>query len=117
MLTITDFTNILHRCYKSPMVQIYELEEHKIETWGELYLQETFKPLVAISPDASLFDAVYSSVKHKIHRLPVIDPISGNALYILTHQRTLKFLLLFTSDRLILLQFLFLCEEIDAQED
>ncbi|KAL8164894.1 UNVERIFIED_CONTAM: 5'-AMP-activated protein kinase subunit gamma-2 [Gekko kuhli] len=76
MLTITDFINILHRYYKSPMVQIYELEEHKIETWRELYLQETFKPLVNISPDASLFDAVYSLIKNKIHRLPVIDPVS-----------------------------------------
>ncbi|OBS78429.1 hypothetical protein A6R68_19185 [Neotoma lepida] len=79
-------------------VQIYELEEHKIETWRELYLQETFKPLVNISPDASLFDAVYSLIKNKIHRLPVIDPISGNALYILTHKRILKFLQLFMSD-------------------
>ncbi|NXW00533.1 AAKG2 kinase, partial [Fregetta grallaria] len=95
MLTITDFINILHRYYKSPMVQIYELEEHKIETWRELYLQETFKPLVNISPDASLFDAVYSLIKNKIHRLPVIDPVSGNALYILTHKRILKFLQLF----------------------
>uniref|UniRef100_A0A673U6D7 Protein kinase AMP-activated non-catalytic subunit gamma 2 n=1 Tax=Suricata suricatta TaxID=37032 RepID=A0A673U6D7_SURSU len=98
MLTITDFINILHRYYKSPMVQIYELEEHKIETWRELYLQETFKPLVNISPDASLYDAVYSLIKNKIHRLPVIDPISGNALYILTHKRILKFLQLFMSD-------------------
>ncbi|CAK6434204.1 unnamed protein product [Pipistrellus nathusii] len=98
MLTITDFINILHRYYKSPMVQIYELEEHKIETWRELYLQETFKPLVNISPDASLFDAVNSLIKNKIHRLPVIDPISGNALYILTHKRILKFLQLFLSD-------------------
>ncbi|KAK2489980.1 hypothetical protein MC885_021526, partial [Smutsia gigantea] len=116
MLTITDFINILHRYYKSPMVQIYELEEHKIETWRgkhywklkifyirkkvfrHLYLQETFKPLVNISPDASLFDAVYSLIKNKIHRLPVIDPISGNALYILTHKRILKFLQLFMSD-------------------
>uniref|UniRef100_A0A8C6TJ54 CBS domain-containing protein n=1 Tax=Neogobius melanostomus TaxID=47308 RepID=A0A8C6TJ54_9GOBI len=57
MLTITDFINILTRYYKSPMVQIYELEEHKIETWRELYLQETFKPLVHICPDASVFDA------------------------------------------------------------
>ncbi|XP_060052821.1 5'-AMP-activated protein kinase subunit gamma-2 isoform X2 [Erinaceus europaeus] len=95
MLTITDFINILHRYYKSPMVQIYELEEHKIETWRELYLQETFKPLVNISPDASLFDAVNSLIKNKIHRLPVIDPVSGNALYILTHKRILKFLQLF----------------------
>ncbi|XP_041717780.1 5'-AMP-activated protein kinase subunit gamma-2a isoform X4 [Coregonus clupeaformis] len=98
MLTITDFINILHRYYKSPMVQIYELEEHKIETWRELYLQETFKPLVNISPDASIFDAVYSLIKNKIHRLPVLDPVSGNALYILTHKRILKFLQLFVCE-------------------
>ncbi|XP_047185905.1 5'-AMP-activated protein kinase subunit gamma-2-like isoform X3 [Scophthalmus maximus] len=98
MLTITDFINILTRYYKSPMVQIYELEEHKIETWRELYLQETFKPLVHISPDASIFDAVYSLIKNKIHRLPVIDPVSGNALYILTHKRILKFLQLFVCE-------------------
>uniref|UniRef100_A0A8K9WLU0 CBS domain-containing protein n=1 Tax=Oncorhynchus mykiss TaxID=8022 RepID=A0A8K9WLU0_ONCMY len=84
MLTITDFINILHRYYKSPMVQ--------------LYLQETFKPLVNISPDASIFDAVYSLIKNKIHRLPVIDPVSGNALYILTHKRILKFLQLFVCE-------------------
>ncbi|XP_075301894.1 5'-AMP-activated protein kinase subunit gamma-1 isoform X2 [Opisthocomus hoazin] len=95
MLTITDFINILHRYYKSPMVQIYELEEHKIETWREVYLQDSFKPLVCISPNASLFDAVASLIRHKIHRLPVIDPASGNTLYILTHKRILKFLKLF----------------------
>ncbi|XP_015255088.1 PREDICTED: 5'-AMP-activated protein kinase subunit gamma-2-like isoform X3 [Cyprinodon variegatus] len=98
MLTITDFINILTRYYKSPMVQIYELEEHKIETWRELYLQETFKPLVHISPDASVFEAVHSLIKSKIHRLPVIDPVSGNALYILTHKRILKFLQLFVCE-------------------
>uniref|UniRef100_A0A8C2SMM1 Protein kinase AMP-activated non-catalytic subunit gamma 2 n=1 Tax=Coturnix japonica TaxID=93934 RepID=A0A8C2SMM1_COTJA len=89
MLTITDFINILHRYYKSPMF---------VFLCTELYLQETFKPLVNISPDASLFDAVYSLIKNKIHRLPVIDPVSGNALYILTHKRILKFLQLFMSE-------------------
>lgn len=43
----------------------------------------------------SIFDAVYSLIKNKIHRLPVIDPVTGNALYILTHKRILKFLQLF----------------------
>lgn len=95
MLTITDFINILHRYYKSALVQIYELEEHKIETWREVYLQDSFKPLVCISPNASLFDAVSSLIRNKIHRLPVIDPESGNTLYILTHKRILKFLKLF----------------------
>uniref|UniRef100_A0A671RSQ3 Protein kinase, AMP-activated, gamma 2 non-catalytic subunit b n=1 Tax=Sinocyclocheilus anshuiensis TaxID=1608454 RepID=A0A671RSQ3_9TELE len=64
----------------------------------KLYLQETFKPLVNISPDASIFDAVYSLIKNKIHRLPVIDPVTGNALYILTHKRILKFLQLFVCE-------------------
>ncbi|KAM5182355.1 5'-AMP-activated protein kinase subunit gamma-1 isoform 1-T1 [Mantella aurantiaca] len=99
MLTITDFINILHRYYKSSMVQIYELEEHKIETWREVYLQDSFKPLVSISPSASLFDAVSSLIKNRIHRLPVISPDSGNTLYILTHKRILKFLKLFMSEQ------------------
>ncbi|KAM9321549.1 5'-AMP-activated protein kinase subunit gamma-1 [Gastrophryne carolinensis] len=98
MLTITDFINFLHRYYKSSMVQIYELEEHKIETWREVYLQDSFKPLVSITPSASLFDAVSSLIKNRIHRLPVISPDSGNTLYILTHKRILKFLKLFMSE-------------------
>uniref|UniRef100_A0A8C5BE39 5'-AMP-activated protein kinase subunit gamma-1 n=1 Tax=Gadus morhua TaxID=8049 RepID=A0A8C5BE39_GADMO len=89
MLTITDFINILHRYYKSPLVQIYELEEHKIETWrGKPLLKKTYL----------LYDAVSSLLKNKIHRLPVIDPLTGNTLYILTHKRILKFLKLFISE-------------------
>ncbi|KTF85639.1 hypothetical protein cypCar_00035103, partial [Cyprinus carpio] len=113
MLTITDFINILHRYYRSPLVgcdpclfsndhlvlyfvvQIYELEQHKIETWRDVYLQYHDQCLISITPDASLFDAVYSLLKHKIHRLPVIDPESGNVLHILTHKRILKFLHIF----------------------
>ncbi|XP_060754470.1 5'-AMP-activated protein kinase subunit gamma-3 isoform X2 [Neoarius graeffei] len=95
MLTITDFISILHRFYKSPMVQIYELEDHKIQTWRDVYLQYYNQNLVSIRPEASLFDAVYSLLKHKIHRLPVIDPESGNVLHILTHKRILKFLYIF----------------------
>ncbi|XP_065527679.1 5'-AMP-activated protein kinase subunit gamma-3 isoform X5 [Lathamus discolor] len=97
MLTITDFINILHRYYRAPLVQIYEVEEHKIETWRDVYLQGSLKPLVYISPSNSLFDAVYSLIKHKIHRLPVIEPVSGNVLHILTHKRILKFLHIFGS--------------------
>ncbi|XP_076879310.1 5'-AMP-activated protein kinase subunit gamma-1 isoform X2 [Brachyhypopomus gauderio] len=95
MLTITDFIHILHRYYTSPMVQIYELEDHKIATWRDVYLQYHNRSLISITPDASLFDAVYSLLKHKIHRLPVIDPESGNVLHILTHKRILKFLHIF----------------------
>uniref|UniRef100_H2T2J5 Protein kinase, AMP-activated, gamma 3b non-catalytic subunit n=1 Tax=Takifugu rubripes TaxID=31033 RepID=H2T2J5_TAKRU len=97
MLTITDFINILHRYYKSPLVQIYELEEHKIETWREIYLEYSTNRLISITPDCSLFDAIYSLLKNKIHRLPIIDPISGDVLHILTHKRILKFLHIFGS--------------------
>ncbi|XP_030253867.1 5'-AMP-activated protein kinase subunit gamma-2-like [Sparus aurata] len=47
---------------------------------------------------SGIFEAVYSLIKNKIHRLPVIDPVSGNALYILTHKRILKFLQLFVCE-------------------
>ncbi|XP_074551232.1 5'-AMP-activated protein kinase subunit gamma-3b [Halichoeres trimaculatus] len=97
MLTITDFINILHRYYKSPLVQIYELEEHKIETWRGIYLQYSVNRLISITPESSLFEAIYSLLKNKIHRLPVIDPASGNVLHILTHKRILKFLHIFGS--------------------
>ncbi|XP_017289868.1 5'-AMP-activated protein kinase subunit gamma-1 isoform X2 [Kryptolebias marmoratus] len=97
MLTITDFINILHCYYKSPMVQIYGLESHKIETWRDVYLYDPSQYLVSISPEASLFDAIYSLLRHRIHRLPVIDPESGNVLHILTHKRILKFLHIFGS--------------------
>ncbi|XP_038136051.1 5'-AMP-activated protein kinase subunit gamma-1 isoform X4 [Cyprinodon tularosa] len=85
MLTITDFINILHCYYKSPMVQMYGLESHKIETWRDVYLKSPTQFLISISPQA----------RYKIHRLPVIDPESGNVLHILTHKRILKFLHIF----------------------
>uniref|UniRef100_A0A3Q3CLJ5 Protein kinase, AMP-activated, gamma 3b non-catalytic subunit n=1 Tax=Haplochromis burtoni TaxID=8153 RepID=A0A3Q3CLJ5_HAPBU len=102
MLTITDFINILHRYYKSPLVQIYELEDHKIETWRGLFndpvYSEILKTLITNRVCLfSLFDAIYSLLKNKIHRLPVIDPASGNVLHILTHKRILKFLHIFGS--------------------
>ncbi|MEJ1272039.1 protein kinase AMP-activated gamma 3 non-catalytic subunit [Cricetulus griseus] len=42
-----------------------------------------------------LFEAVYALIKNRIHRLPVLDPVSGTVLYILTHKRLLKFLHIF----------------------
>uniref|UniRef100_A0AAY4AT21 CBS domain-containing protein n=1 Tax=Denticeps clupeoides TaxID=299321 RepID=A0AAY4AT21_9TELE len=85
MLTITDFIHILHEYYKSPMVSTQLLLAR-----GEF--QDIFTPL---DPSSSLFDAIYSLLKYKIHRLPVIDPGSGNVLHILTHKRILKFLHIF----------------------
>lgn len=45
----------------------------------------------------SLFEAVYTLIKNRIHRLPVLDPVSGDVLHIITHKRLLKFLHIFVS--------------------
>ncbi|XP_071803620.1 5'-AMP-activated protein kinase subunit gamma-1-like isoform X1 [Asterias amurensis] len=91
MLTITDFICILQNYYKSPLVKMDELEEHKIATWRDV-LSKKARPLVWIDPDASLFEAVRMLIQSKIHRLPIVDPVTGNVIYILTHKRILKFL-------------------------
>ncbi|KAK7821874.1 hypothetical protein U0070_004838 [Myodes glareolus] len=100
MLTITDFINILHRYYKSPMVQIYELEEHKIETWREIgfiwgevqavamsdmpkpaFMKQnldelgigTYHNIAFIHPDTPIIKALNIFVERRISALPVVD--------------------------------------------
>lgn len=60
-------------------------------------LHKQVMPLVSIGPDASLYDAIKILIHSRIHRLPVIDPATGNVLYILTHKRILRFLFLYVS--------------------
>lgn len=97
MLTITDFISILHKYYTSPNVKMDELEEHNIEKWREV-LKDKQRPFVCIDPDASLFEAIRTLIHNHVHRLPVIDKITGNAIYILTHKRILRFLYLYIND-------------------
>ncbi|KAJ8737587.1 hypothetical protein PYW08_000182 [Mythimna loreyi] len=97
MLTITDFIKILQMYYTSPNVAMEELEEHRLETWRHV-LQGSVVPLVSIGPDSSLFDAIRMLITNRIHRLPVIEPETGNVLYILTHKRILRFLFLYIND-------------------
>ncbi|GLV41653.1 SNF4/AMP-activated protein kinase gamma subunit [Carabus blaptoides fortunei] len=97
MLTITDFIKILQMYYTSPSVTMDELEEHKLDTWRKV-LKGSNNPLVYIGPDASLYDAIRTLILNRIHRLPVIDPDTGNVLYILTHKRILRFLFLYINE-------------------
>lgn len=92
MLTVTDFINILRFYYKSPLVHMYQVEEHRIQTWRELKASEPRPYLVSIDPMQSLYQAVRHLIEHKIHRLAVIDSETGNAIYIITHKRLLHFL-------------------------
>lgn len=97
MLTITDFIKILQMYYTSPNVAMEELEEHRLETWRQV-LKGSVMPLVSIGPDCSLFEAIRMLITNRIHRLPVIDPETGNVLYILTHKRILRFLFLYINE-------------------
>ncbi|KAK7110588.1 hypothetical protein V1264_014433 [Littorina saxatilis] len=108
MLTITDFINILKKYYKSPNknssgeelslpARLDELEDHKIATWREVLKAER-KPFVFIDPDASLYEAVKALIDNHVHRLPVVDRTTGNAIYILTHKRILRFLHIYLKD-------------------
>lgn len=96
MLTITDFIRILQMNYKSPTLEMEELEDHRLETWRNMLAD--VKDLIYVNPDASLYEAIKMLIHNKIHRLPVIDPSNGNVLYILTHKRILRFLFLYIHD-------------------
>ncbi|XP_065218472.1 5'-AMP-activated protein kinase subunit gamma-2 isoform X2 [Planococcus citri] len=97
MLTITDFIKILQKYYTSSNVTMDELEEHKLATWKKA-LPEQNCEMINIGPDVSLYDAIRVLIHNRIHRLPVIDPYTGNVLYILTHKRILRFLFLYIND-------------------
>lgn len=97
MLTITDFILILQKYYREANAKIEELEEHKIETWREV-LKEYRRPFIFLRPEDTLFDAVKILIKNKVHRLPIIDPVTGNVTCIVTHKRILRYLYLFIYD-------------------
>ncbi|KAK0167210.1 hypothetical protein PV327_004639 [Microctonus hyperodae] len=97
MLTITDFIKILEKYYTTPDAGMDELEEHELNTWRQV-LENDIQPLISIAPDSSLYDAIKILILNRIHRLPVIDPDTGNVLYILTHKRILRFLFLYIQE-------------------
>lgn len=97
MLTITDFILILQKYYKEANTKIEELEEHKIDTWREV-LKEYRRPFIHLKPDDTLFEAVNVLAKNRVHRLPIIDPLNGNVVCIVTHKRILRYLYLFIYD-------------------
>lgn len=66
-------------------------------------LKGSVMPLVSIGPDSSLYDAIRILIMNRIHRLPVIDPDTGNVLYILTHKRILRFLFLYVSSNVYII--------------
>ncbi|KAF2367358.1 CBS domain [Trinorchestia longiramus] len=97
LLTITDFIRILHSFHLNQDPQMENLEDHRLHMW-RTFLKDDDRPLIHINPEDSLYEAIRLLIHHKIHRLPVIDPATGNVLYIITHKRILKFLYLYISE-------------------
>jgi 5'-AMP-activated protein kinase regulatory gamma subunit len=50
-----------------------------------------------VNGDCSLHKAVQTLCEQKVHRLPVMERMTGNVSYILTHKRLIKFLYLYVS--------------------
>ncbi|XP_038206323.1 5'-AMP-activated protein kinase subunit gamma-like [Zerene cesonia] len=96
MITVTDFIRILLHLDKE-QISMDELETHTLHTWRRL-LRATRKPLCSIGPDQSLHEAINLLIKHRVHRLLMIDPTSGDVLYILSHKRILRFLFVYLNE-------------------
>eukprot|EP00043_Microstomoeca_roanoka_P009923 m.94627 g.94627 ORF g.94627 m.94627 type:complete len:163 (-) comp14732_c0_seq3:860-1348(-) len=99
MLTVTDFINILLKYYVSAGSKMEELEEHRIQTWRDMFAEKRPDILVCMDPTLSVFEALKMLIDKRIHRLPVIDSYTGNALCILTHKRILQFIFMNVGSR------------------
>lgn len=93
LVTADDFIKIIQNNYVGSLLEMKVLDEKKLENWlEEANNSKTFEH---VFPDASLYQAISSMIAHKTHRLPIIDPESGNVLYILNQRQLLRFLLNF----------------------
>ena len=55
-------------------------------------LGEDDRPLVSVSPSDCLLDAILQLSYNKVHRLLIVNPLTGNALHVLTYRRILQFI-------------------------
>ncbi|KPJ06516.1 5'-AMP-activated protein kinase subunit gamma-2 [Papilio machaon] len=96
MITVTDFIRILLHL-DSENLSMEDLERHTLHNWKKI-LRPTRKPLCAVGPDQSLHEAINLLTKNRVHRLLMIDPFTGDVLYILSHKRILRFLFVYLNE-------------------
>jgi len=63
-----------------------------ISVYAVAVLGEDDRPLISVSPSDSLLEAVFNLSYGKVHRLLVVNPVTGNALHVLTYLRMLRFI-------------------------
>ncbi|VDL86446.1 unnamed protein product [Nippostrongylus brasiliensis] len=93
VLSITDFTMVL--------MMLWKFRQNIDEMRGTPLSYQEFKGMdianIKISRwkdflVSSIFHAIELLTKHRIHRLPVLDPKSGDCTFILTHRRILHYI-------------------------
>ncbi|XP_077896985.1 5'-AMP-activated protein kinase subunit gamma-2 isoform X4 [Ictidomys tridecemlineatus] len=72
MLTITDFINILHRYYKSPMMSDMPKPAFMRQNLDELGIG-TYHSIAFIHPDTPIIRALSIFVERRVSALPVVD--------------------------------------------
>ncbi|WKY16601.1 hypothetical protein Q1695_001332 [Nippostrongylus brasiliensis] len=107
VLSITDFTMVLMMLWKfrqnidemrgTPLsyqeFKGMDIANIKISRWKELLKMEGMqRDFISINSNESIFHAIELLTKHRIHRLPVLDPKSGDCTFILTHRRILHYI-------------------------
>ena len=60
-------------------------------------LEDDVLPMVSVDAEQSLYDAISCLRNSRVHRLLVMDSLTGNPLYILTYKRILRCLHQFVS--------------------
>jgi len=96
LFTVTDFIRILLKYHSASQFAMEDIEDQTIASWTALLSDvRPRRPVVSIGPDATMLEAIRQLCTHHVHRLPVIDPQSGNMLSSLTHKSLLKYLYYF----------------------
>ncbi|CAF0938209.1 unnamed protein product [Didymodactylos carnosus] len=99
LLTISDFINLLIKFYDAKCKSMETLETFSILEWKEeLQQDQSATKIIHLSPEDSLYKAILTIINRKVHRIPIIDPVTKDYCYLITHKRILKFLYLYIYD-------------------
>ncbi|CAF1503152.1 unnamed protein product [Adineta ricciae] len=105
LITISDFINMLIAAYDTKWNSLDTLETSSILEWKQdlhrksgLTDDQLGLNIIHLGPEDNLYTAILTSTEHKIHRIPVIDPLTHDFLFLITNKRILKFLYLFIYD-------------------
>ncbi|KAL7669039.1 hypothetical protein ACOME3_009710 [Neoechinorhynchus agilis] len=93
VLSVTDLIHLLVTNHTNPS---RDCDSYTIRFWRQLQINNDMPnhPFITATPNTNLLDAVCILSKYHLHRLPIIDPQSGNYLHQVTYKRILKFLFL-----------------------